>query len=84
MEKDKIQIEDEWKLYMYLLRCAIWNEKPEESTMDKYKAVSANNLIEHSKDRAQRLLLQKYIKIFADYKGEELADSYNGELFAII
>ena len=84
MSDNSIIIEDEWRLYMYLLRCAIWAEKPEEDIMNKYMNVSANSLIEKAKDRAQRLLLQKYIQIFADYKHEELEDSYNGELFAII
>lgn len=84
MKKSEIEIDDGWKLYMYLLKCAIWNMQPDESILEKYTNISAETMTQYAKDRAQRLLLEKYIKIFADFKNEKIEDSYNGELLVII
>ena len=64
----KLLIEDEWELYMYLLKCAIWNETPDESIFDKYKIISANDLILAAKDKGQLLMLEKYIKKYSEFK----------------
>lgn len=81
---EKIFVEDQWQIYMYLLRCAIWNNEPEIEIMEKYAHVSAMELLEKARGSAQYLLLEKYIRKFADYRKERIPSSYNGELTVII
>lgn len=65
------RITEEWKLYMYLLRCAIRGEKEQSETLEQYKEIDAQKLIEKAIKSDQLLLLLSHIAAFETYQKKE-------------
>ncbi len=72
MSEFQKDIAAEWKLYMFLLRCAIRGEKLDVSKLCEYEKIDSNKLIERAKINKQFMLLQSYIYEYARYHGQEI------------
>lgn len=69
MVEEAYRITDEWKLYMYLLRCAIRGEQEQEEVLKKYHHIDAKDLLNKAVENKQHLLLTPHISIFEQSKG---------------
>lgn len=72
------QLSDEWKLYLYILKCAIYEKILEKEEISKFSQVSASQMLHRAEKNGQRVILYKYIKAYAELIGEELEDT-NGK-----
>lgn len=70
-------IESEWKLYMYLLRCAIHGEKIDTTKLEEYSDIDCNKLLERAKMNNQAMLLQDYIYEYALYRNQQFEKPIN-------
>lgn len=68
-------ITEEWRLYMYLLRCAIREEALDEETLGKYRSVESGRLRKRASENAQTFLMGKMIDAYAQFCEEETQKS---------
>lgn len=62
----------EWKLYMYLLRCAIRGEKLQPEVLEQYKDIESSVIRECSRNNNQTFLMDIPIDEYARFRGEEV------------
>lgn len=67
----------EWKLYMYLLRCAIRGEKLENKVLEQYKEIDSKRIRERSVKNGQGFMLDEYISEYAKYRQDEECERKN-------
>ena len=70
-------ITKEWKLYMYLLRCAIRGEKVNKEVFKQYEGIKCSKLVKRAKENGQSFLLNEVINEYVVYCGEEIKDTQN-------
>ncbi|MBQ5849826.1 MAG: hypothetical protein IIW54_03265 [Lachnospiraceae bacterium] len=60
-------ITDEWRLYMYLLRCAIRGEELDEKVLEEYKNVDSISLRERANQNKQGFLMCSVIDRYCEF-----------------
>ena len=77
MSSRQYDISDEWKLYMYLLKCAIREKKMDLQQLDSYENIESSILNERSSVNSQVLLLKNNIYEYALYRNEDVEKENN-------
>lgn len=70
-------ITDEWRLYMYLLRCAIRGEELDEKVLEEYKNVDSISLRERANQNKQGFLMCSVIDRYCEFLKEEVPANNN-------
>ena len=68
MENKQQDIISEWELYMYLLKCAIHDEKLNETELEKFGHIESRELLKRAEENEQDLLMHSYINEYAKYQ----------------
>lgn len=77
-------ITEEWKLYMYLLRCAIRGNEPDESVVKGFSGISSQMLWDMARNNNQVMLMEDYIRKYSKYINEEKFEHNKPLEFVII
>lgn len=83
MSEIKGDITAEWKLYMYLLKCAMRAEKLDENKLGEFDRVDYNELVSRAKRNKQTMLLQNYIYEYAVFSNQEMSKPKNNIAYVV-
>ena len=84
IEKKDINICDEWKIYLYMLRCAIYGTHLEPEKLADFQKVAVAQLADRANRNGQRVLLSRYLLEYAQYIGEEWEEPSGYKTFIIL
>lgn len=90
MEKEKkIQenhnnISDEWKIYLYMLKCAIYGTHLEPEKIAGFQKVPVEQLADRANRNGQRVLLSRYLLEYAQLVGEDWEEPSGYKTFAVL
>ena len=84
IEKKDINICDEWKIYLYMLRCAIYGTHLELEKLADFQKVAVAQLADRANRNGQRVLLSRYLLEYAQYIGEDWEEPSGYKTFTIL
>lgn len=64
-------ISDEWKLYLYMVRCAIYGKDLDKEIILTFQTISTTQLVDRARVNGQRMLLSKYLQQYTSIVGDD-------------
>lgn len=84
IQENQNNISDEWKIYLYMLKCAIYGTHLESEKIAGFQKVTVKQLADRANRNSQRVLLSRYLLEYAQLVGEDWEEPAGYKTFTVL